>query len=142
MPNLNKVLLMGNITREPELRYTPAGVAVVEFGVAMNRQWKTPDGEQRKETCFVDVNMWGRRGEVISEYFHKGDPIFIEGRLQLDQWEDREGQKRSKLRVVAENFEFVAQRGERRQQEQREAEKPAEEGNDKDVKVSDDEVPF
>lgn len=111
MANLNKVFLMGNLTRDPELRYTPSGTAVCEFGVAINRRWTTPEGERRDETCFVDCNMWARRGEVIAEYFRKGSPIFIEGRLQFDQWETRDGQKRSKLRVVAENFEFLGERG-------------------------------
>jgi len=106
MANLNKVFLMGNLTRNPELRYTPNGTPLCEFGIAINRQWKTPEGEQREEVCFVDVTMWGRRGEVISQYFSKGKPIFIEGRLKLDQWESAEG-KRSKLTVVAENFEFI-----------------------------------
>ena len=111
MANLNKVFLMGNLTRDPELRYTPSGTGVCEFGVAVNRTWTTPDGEKRDETCFVDCQMWGRRGEVIAEYLRKGRPIFVEGRLKFDQWEGRDGQKRSKLRVVAENFEFLGGRG-------------------------------
>lgn len=110
MANLNKVFLMGNLTRDPELRYTPSGTAVCEFGLAVNRQWTTPDGEKREETCFVDCQMWGRRGEVISEYMRKGRPLFVEGRLQLDQWEGKDGQKRSRMRVVAENFEFIGGR--------------------------------
>jgi single-strand DNA-binding protein len=81
MASLNKVFLMGNLTRDPELRYTPNGKGLCEFGVAVNRRFTTKDGEQRDETCFVDVTMWGRRAEVISEYFKKGSPIFIEGRL-------------------------------------------------------------
>ncbi len=106
MPNLNKVMLMGNLTRDPEVRYSPSGTAVVGFGLAINRTYGKGE-EQKKETCFVDVTMFGRRGEVISQYFHKGNPIFIEGRLQLDQWESKSGEKRSKLRVIAENFEFI-----------------------------------
>jgi single-strand DNA-binding protein len=94
------------MTRDPELRYTPNGTPLCEFGMAINRSWTSRDGETREETCFVDVTMWGRRGEVISEYFSKGQPIFIEGRLKLDQWETPDG-KRSKLSVVAENFEFI-----------------------------------
>ncbi len=109
MANFNRVILMGNLTRDPELRYTPSGSAVCEFGLAMNRSYKTSSGEQRDETCFVDVTMWGRRGEVISEYFTKGRPILIEGRLKFDSWESAEG-RRSKLVVVAENFEFVGSR--------------------------------
>jgi len=112
MANLNKVFLMGNLTRDPELRYTPSGTAVCEFGLAINRRWTTPDGEKREETCFVDCQMWGRRGEVIAEYLSKGKPLFVEGRLQLDQWEGKDGQRRSKMRVVADNFEFLGGRGE------------------------------
>ena len=112
MANFNKVFLMGNMTRDPEVRYTPNGTAVCEFGLAVNRQWTGPDGQKKDETCFVDCQMWGRRGEVVAEYFRKGRPIFIEGRLQFDQWEGRDGQRRSKLRVVAENFEFIGGRGE------------------------------
>ena len=142
MPSLNKVFLMGNLTRDPELRYTPNGTAVAEFGMAVNRKWTTPDGEQRDETTFVDVNMWARRGEVISEYFRKGDPIFIEGRLRLDQWEGRDGQKRSRMRVVAENFEFIgAKRGAGRPRTPEE-EAPPSEPKAEDIEVSDDEVPY
>jgi len=110
MANLNRVFLMGNMTRDPELRYTPSGSPVCEFGLAVNRVYKTSAGEQREEVCFVDVVMWGQRGVVISEYFTKGRPIFIEGRLQYDSWETAEG-RRSRLRVVAENFEFIGGRG-------------------------------
>jgi single-strand DNA-binding protein len=110
MASLNKVFLMGNLTRDPELRYTPSGTPVCEFGLAVNRTYTTNAGEQRDESCFVDVTMWGRRGVVISEYFTKGQPIFIEGRLKYDSWESTEG-RRSKLTVVAENFEFLAGRG-------------------------------
>jgi len=107
MGNLNKVLLMGNLTRDPELRYTSSGLAVAKFGMAINRTWNTPDGQKREETCFVDVSMFGRRGEVVCEYFSKGKPIFIEGRLNFSTWQGQDGQKRSKLEVVADSFEFV-----------------------------------
>ena len=107
MSNFNKVFLMGNLTRDPELRYMPSGAAIVSFGMAINRTFKSQDGEQKKETCFVDINMFGRRAEVISEYFSKGSSIFIEGRLRFEQWEAQDGQKRSKLVVVADNFEFM-----------------------------------
>lgn len=110
MASLNKVFLMGNLTRDPELRYTPSGTPVCEFGMAINRSYTTREGEKRDETCFVNVTMWGRRGVVISEYFTKGRPILIEGRLKYDSWETAEG-RRSKLGVVAENFEFVGGRG-------------------------------
>ena len=98
---------MGNLTRDPELRYTAGGTAIARFGMAINRMYKAQDGEQKKETCFVDVSMFGRRAEVISEYFSKGSSIFIEGRLRFEQWESQDGQKRNRLSVMAENFEFV-----------------------------------
>lgn len=107
MASLNKVFLMGNLTRDPELRYTPAGLAVASFGIAINRAWTAKTGEQKEEVCFVDINIFGRRAEVVGEYFSKGNPIFIEGRLQLNQWETKDGQKRSTLRVVADNFQFI-----------------------------------
>ncbi len=143
MPSLNKVFLMGNLTRDPELRYTPNGTAVAEFGLAVNRRWTGSDGEQRDETTFVDVNVWARRAEVITEYLRKGDPIFIEGRLRLDQWEGRDGQKRSRLRVVADNFQFIGpKRGADRPKTSKEAAPPPSEPEGEDVEVSDDEVPF
>lgn len=106
MGYVNKVFLMGNMTRDPELRYTPSGTPVCEFGMAMNRTYKDSQGNQKEDVCFVDVTFWRRRGEVISEYFDKGDPIWIEGRLDLDQWETPEG-RRSKLRVQGTDFQFI-----------------------------------
>ena len=111
MGNVNKVFLMGNLTREPELRSTPNGASVCEFGMATNRNYKTKDGQQHDDTCFVDVKVWGRRGEVVAEYFHKGDPIFVEGRLTYNSWE-KDGAKRSKLTVTADDFQFVGGKGE------------------------------
>lgn len=107
MPNLNKVFLMGNLTRDPELRYTPSGAAIVEFGMAINRQWKGQDGQKKEEVTFVDVLAWQRTAEIISEYCKKGSPLFVEGRLQLDQWEGKDGQKRSRMRVVVDNMQFI-----------------------------------
>ncbi len=112
MPNLNRVMLMGNLTRDPELRYLPSNMPVVNFGLAINRRWRTPEGEQKEETTFVDCGAFGRTAEVINQYMKKGKPIFVEGRLKLDQWQDKEsGAKRSKLSVVVESFEFVETRG-------------------------------
>jgi single-strand DNA-binding protein len=111
MSNLNRVLLMGRLTRDPELRYTPQGTAVSEIGLAINREY-TVGTERRKETTFVDVTLWKRQAEVVCQYLKKGSPIFVEGRLSFDSWETPDGQKRSKLRVVAENFQFVGARGE------------------------------
>lgn len=106
--SLNKVILMGNITRDIELRYTQTNQAVAQVGMAMNRRWRTPEGEQREETTFVDCEAWGKTAEMISQYFAKGRPILIEGRLKLDQWQDKEsGANRSKLKVVIDNFHFV-----------------------------------
>ncbi|CAN5452863.1 single-stranded DNA-binding protein [soil metagenome] len=111
MANLNKVMLIGNLTRDPELRYTPKGSAVTDVGIAVNRTYRVEE-ETREETTFVDVTFWGRKAEVINQYLKKGRPIFVEGRLQLDTWDDKAtGQKRSKLRVVGENFEFLGSRG-------------------------------
>lgn len=111
MGNLNKVFLMGNLTRDPEVRYTPNGSSVVEFGMAINRSYNRQDGTKVEDTCFVDVSMFGKRGMVISQYFKKGSPILIEGRLNYRQWQDQNGQRRSKLNVVADNFEFLGGRG-------------------------------
>lgn len=111
MPNYNKVLLMGNITRDIELKHTPSNQAVATIGLAVNRRYKTKEGEDREDVTFVDCEAWGRTAEVIHQYFGKGKPIFVEGRLKLDQWEDKDGKKQSKLRVVIEGFEFVESRG-------------------------------
>jgi len=110
MANLNKVFLIGNLTRDPELRYTPSGTAVASFGLATTRKYRGQDGEQKEETCFVEVEAWARRAEVISEYLSKGSPVFVEGRLRLDTWETQQGDKRSRLKVVAENFQFLGGR--------------------------------
>ena len=111
MANLNKVFLIGNLTRDPELRYIPSGTAVADFGLAINRNWTSPDGKKHEEATFVDVTLWARQAELASEYLSKGKLVFIEGRLQLDQWQDKEGQKRSKLRVVGERMQFLGPPG-------------------------------
>jgi single-strand DNA-binding protein len=114
MANYNKVILIGNLTRDPELRYSSKGTAVAKLSVAVNRSWKTETGEQREETTFVDVDAFGRQAEVIGQYFRKGRPIMIEGRLRLDTWEDKQtSQKRSRLGVVLESFQFLDQGGAR-----------------------------
>jgi len=111
MASYNKVILIGNLTRDPELRYTPSQTAVVDFGMAVNRRWKTPDGADRSEACFVDCTMFGKRAEVINKFFRKGSAIFVEGRLTYDAWTSQDGSKRSKLKVTVENFEFVGSAG-------------------------------
>jgi single-strand DNA-binding protein len=111
MANLNKVMLIGNVTRDPEIKYTPKGSAVTDLGIAVNRVFTPDGGEKREETTFVDVTLWGRQAEIAGEYCKKGRSIYIEGRLQLDSWEDKaSGQKRSKLRVVGENFQLLGPR--------------------------------
>lgn len=114
MASFNKVILVGNLTRDPQVRYTPGGSAVAEVGLAVNRSWFDKNSNSRKEeTTFVDVTLWGRTAEVASEYLTKGRSVLIEGRLQLDQWDDKEsGQKRSKLKVVGENMTMLGGRGE------------------------------
>jgi single-strand DNA-binding protein len=107
MANFNKVLLMGNITRDLELKYLPSQTAVCEFGLAVSRNWTGADGVKKEEVTFVDCNCFGKTAEILAKYKKKGDPLFVEGRLKLDQWEAQDGSKRSKLRVVVENFQFL-----------------------------------
>jgi len=108
MANFNKVYLIGNLTRDPELRVTPKGTAICQFGIAVNRQFKDESGALRDDTTFVDIEAWGKQAETISKYMTKGRPLFIEGRLKLDQWEDKtSGQKRSRMKVVLEGFQFL-----------------------------------
>jgi single-strand DNA-binding protein len=113
MANLNRVLLIGNLTRDPEVRYTPKGTAVTEIGLAVNRIYSGEDGEKKEETTFVEVTLWARQAEIAGQYLKKGRSVFIEGRLQLDSWDDKQtGQKRSRLRVVAENLQLLGSRPE------------------------------
>jgi len=108
MASFNKVILLGNLTRDPELRYTPKGMAVARLGMAVNRSYKSESGETREEVTFIDIDAWGKQAELISQYLRKGSPLFMEGRLKLDQWDDKQsGQKVTKLRVVMETFQFV-----------------------------------
>src|ERR1700726_4545127 len=112
MASFNKVILLGNLTRDPEIRYTPKGSAVCDLGLAVNRVYTLDSGEKREEVTFVDVVLWSRLAEIAGEYLKKGRPVFIEGRLQLDTWDDKQsGQKRSRLRVVAENMQMLGSRG-------------------------------
>jgi len=111
MADYNKVLLMGNLTRDVELKFTPSNQPVANLGIAVNRRYRTKEGENREETTFVDCEAWGRTAEVMNQYLAKGKPVFIEGRLKLDQWQDKDGSNRSKLRVVIENFQFIDSRG-------------------------------
>ena len=108
MASFNKVILLGNVTRDPQLSYLPNQTAVIEFGLAVNRRFKKQDGSQGEEVCFVDCQMFGKRAEVINKYVKKGNPLFVEGRLKFDSWQSQDGQKRSRLRVLVENFEFIS----------------------------------
>jgi len=108
MASFNKVILAGNLTRDPELRYTPKGTAIARLGIACNRKWKSETGEWKEEVTFVDVDAFGKTAETIAQYLKKGRPILIEGRLRYDTWEDKQtNQKKSKLGVVLENFQFL-----------------------------------
>jgi single-strand DNA-binding protein len=136
MSSLNKVFLMGNLTRDPELRYTPNGAAVTKFGLAVNRKYKQGD-EWKKDACFVDITVWGKSAENCAEYLTKGKMVLIEGRLQFQQWETEDGQKRSKLDVVANNVQFMSSNN-----------KPkgeggaSQEGHVDDMPESDDDIPY
>ncbi|MCP4710769.1 MAG: single-stranded DNA-binding protein [Planctomycetes bacterium] len=110
MANFNRVIMLGNLTRDPQLSYLPSQTPVVEFGLATNRKWTGQDGSQREETCFVDCRAFGRQAETINKYCSKGRPLLIEGRLTYDQWETPEGAKRSKHRITVQTFTFVGSR--------------------------------
>lgn len=108
MSSMNKVILLGNLTRDPDLRYTPKGAAACGFGLAINTRYTTQAGEERDEVCFVDIDVFGRSGENAGKYLKKGSPVLIEGRLRLEQWDDRQtGQKRTRLKVLAEKVQFI-----------------------------------
>tara|TARA_R100000234_G_scaffold5502_1_gene3924 strand:+ start:1573 stop:1938 length:366 start_codon:yes stop_codon:yes gene_type:complete len=117
MSSFNKVILMGNLTRDPELRYTPKGTAVAKIGIAVNRVWSDANGEQQEEVTFVDIDAFGKQAETIGKYFRKGKPILVEGRLKLDQWE-KDGEKRSKLGVVLDKFTFLPDKGDSKGQKE------------------------
>jgi single-strand DNA-binding protein len=113
MASLNKVMLIGNLTRDPEVRYTPKGSAVADLAIAVNRNYTAENGEKREEVTYVDIVLWAKLAELAGQYLHKGRPVFVEGRLQMDQWEDKQtGQKRTRLRVVGENIQFLDSRRE------------------------------
>ena len=118
MANFNKVMLMGNLTRDPEVRYTPSGVAVADLRMAVNRRYRGSDGQDREETCFVNVTVWAKQAESCGQYLKRGRPIFVEGRLKFDEWE-KDGQKFNRLSVVAERVQFLGDGGARGGQQQR-----------------------
>ena len=110
MAQLNKVMLIGNLTRDPEVRYTPKGSAVADIGLATNRTWKTETGEEKEEVCYVNVVVWGKQAEAAGKYLKKGRPVFVEGRLQFESWE-KNGEKRSTLKVHCERIQFLGSPG-------------------------------
>lgn len=139
--NLNKVLLIGNLTRDPELRYIPSGTAVATFSLAVNRVYNTPAGEKKEETTFIRIVVWGRRAEVCGEYLSKGSPVFVEGRIQSRSWEDKDGQKRSTVEVIADNVQFLrGGSGEKTQGAQGGGKAPAKAGGDdiESINLNDD----
>lgn len=111
MANFNRVIIVGNLTRDPELRVTPQGLSICKLSLAVNRNYRTSSGEDREETTFVDVDAFGKPAEIISKYMAKGRPILVEGRLKTDSWTNQAGEKRSKLKIVLENFQFMGGRG-------------------------------
>ncbi len=133
MANYNKIILMGNLTRDPQLSYLPSQTAVVDFGLAVNRKWRGKDGEDKSEVCFIECRAFGRTAENLNKYFSKGSPLFVEGRLTFDSWTAQDGTKRSKHRVTVESFQFInsgkAQASETQAEQQ-------------DYQQPDDDIPF
>ena len=148
MANFNKVFLMGNLTRDPQLSYLPSQTAVVDFGLAVNRRWTGKDGEKKEDTCFVDCTAFGRMAENINKYMSKGRPLFVEGRLTFDSWTGQDGTKRSKLKVTVENFQFLpsaaqASGGQTEyQQADGVADSQAEPGPGAGQRTAEDDIPF
>jgi single-strand DNA-binding protein len=156
MPSLNKVMIIGNLTRDPEIKYTPKGTAIADIGLAVNRNYTTESGEKREEVTFIDVTLWGRTAEIVGEYCKKGVPLFVEGRLQLDSWDDKQtGQKRSKLKVIGDNIQLLGIRpggakesegpddDEARRERQKKSPPPSRKPPvDPDLDAAEDDIPF
>ena len=140
MASLNKVFLIGNLVRPPELRYTPSGTAVADMRIAVNRSFTTQGGEKRDDTCFLTVVVWGKQAEACGEYLDKGRPIMVEGRLQTREWETKDGQKRNVVEVVAERVQFLGARG--KEDARTPAAVPSAEPFGDDAGSGDDDVPF
>lgn len=142
--NVNKVILAGNLTRDPELRALASGTQVCEFGIAINENYKDKNGQKVDKTCFLDCVAWGRTAELVAEHFTKGRPIFIEGSLQLDQWQTKEGEKRSKVRVRVERMQFVDRRRDQDSGDDQQATPPPRPAGTQSVAVDDmeDRLPF
>jgi single-strand DNA-binding protein len=139
MPSLNRVLLAGNLTRDPEVRYTPSGTAVAELGLAINESFRNKEGELKETTCFVDIEVWGRQAETSGEYLSKGSPVLVEGRLKFEQWENQQGEKRSKLRVRGDRVQFL---GSPRKAEPGDAPAPRSAPSEKPAGEDEDDLPF
>ncbi len=146
MANFNKVFLLGNLTRDPQLSYTPSQTAVVDFGIATNRKWKGADGQQKEEVCFVDCRAFGRTAENINKYCQKGRPLLVEGRLTYDSWTGQDGAKKSRLRVTVENFQFIGSgqggQGGQSQGYNQGQSQAAQQSADADIPAGDDDIPF
>ncbi len=145
MPSYNKVIIMGNLTRDPEVRYLPSGTAVCDMGLAVNETYKNKEGETVEQTCFVDVVAWAKQAETCAQYLRKGAGALVDGRLQLDQWETKEGEKRSKLRVRADKVQFLSTKQTEAEDEDQRPTTEEEDRNQDDggfPETDDDELPF
>jgi single-strand DNA-binding protein len=151
MASLNKVMIIGNLTKDPEISYTPRGAAVATLGIAINRSYTTESGERKEDTTFVDVELWNKLAELAGEYLRKGQSVYIEGRLKLDSWEDKQtGQKRHKLRVAGDSMQFLTPKGSRTNEDAEDAPpsrparsaRPARTAPDPDLDVQGDDIPF
>ncbi len=142
MANFNKVLLMGNMTRDPELSYLPNQTPVLDFGLAVNRRWTGNDGSKREDTCFVDCRVFGKQAEVINKYMSKGSPIFVDGRLDFDTWTAQDGSRRSKHRVTVQNFQFLGRGDSQNNQGQTSSQQQSGIDNTQGEPSSIDDIPF
>lgn len=145
MASVNKVILVGNLTRDPQLSYLPSQTAVVDFAIATNRKWKGQDGQTKEEVCFVDVVAFNKTAETLSKYLKKGDIVYVEGRLKFETWQGQDGSKRSKHRVIIEGFQFLPNSDKQNGQQPRATQQPGYENPDYDpnyVPSGDDEIPF
>ena len=143
MASFNKVILIGNLTRDPELRVTGSGLSICKLGLAVNRSYTNKDGESKDETTYVDVDAFGKQAEILAKFMQKGRPLMLEGRLKLDQWESNDGQKRSKLGVVLESFQFIGARDDSISRGTSSAESTAQQiSNNHENETFDEDVPF
>ncbi|NDV61374.1 single-stranded DNA-binding protein [Puniceicoccales bacterium CK1056] len=142
MASFNKVILMGNLTRDPEVRTTPSGLKIAKFGLAVNRKYRTRDNELKEETTFVDIDAFGTQAETLERYCEKGSPLLVEGRLRLDQWQTSNGENRSKLSVVLENFQLMGGRSAAPESKSSEATAPKPQPSKDNTLKGDDDIPF